>query len=50
MMSVKMLPLLLSLLILSSVSTSEAGDCVTRAGDPGACTRERDCEGVVRGR
>lgn len=47
--SVKMVPLL-ALVLLSSVSRSEAGDCVTRAGDPGECTRERDCEDVVRGR
>ena len=46
-----MLPLLpLIILLSSSVSRSEAGDCVTRSGDPGQCTRERDCEDVVRGR
>ena len=46
--SVKML-LLLSLL-LCSVTSSMAGDCVTRDGDPGQCSRERDCDAVVRGR
>ena len=42
--SVKML--LLPLLLCVSV----AGDCVTRTGDPGECTRELDCPAVVRGR
>ena len=44
-LSVTML-LLLPVLLCVSV----AGDCVTRTGDPGACTRELDCPAVVRGR
>ena len=42
--------LLLLSLLLYSVSSSIAGDCVTRDGDPGQCSRERDCDAVVRGR